>query len=331
MKQRPIKKLKLSKSWNFPYLHFHVAACLFLLVGLSGFSQKRFLTRALQIENDNDAYTLNLTRDQYYSQGVALRFRILKDSTPANPKLLKIIRSYDLNHRIYTPKRLWWTEVEELDRPYAGQLSLATSNQYFYKKGAYLKAKLELGWMGPFLRTGDLQYHWHKTFGMQLPLAWQFEINDGPIINAYGTYAQTLASAENLDLTTESNLAIGTSFTHVRQEFMIRFGTFKPIQKSTQYNGVLGIENKGPGNHEFYFFISPGLEYVGYNATIEGQLIGRESIFVEERVSWVHQIRAGIMASWTKFDFALLYYYRTKETPESTFHKFVGIRMAQRF
>jgi len=112
---------------------------------------------------------------------------------------------------------------------------------------------------------------------------------------------------------------------------MIRIGSFKPIQTSTQYNGVLGIENKGPKNHEFYFFISPGVEYVGYNATIEGQLIGQSSFYTEERVAWVYQTRAGLMASWTKFDFGLLYYRRTKETTESTFHKFVGIRMAQRF
>lgn len=175
-----------------------------LLCAQAGISQKkRFLTRSLQIENDNDAYTLNLTRDQYYSNGVAIRYRVLRDSTPANSKLLKVIRSYDINHRIYTPKRLWWTEVEQLDRPYAGQMSLSASNQYYYKRGAFLKAKAELGWMGPVLKTADLQYHWHKTFGMQLPLAWQYEINNGPIINAYGTYASTLAAEEGVDLTIE--------------------------------------------------------------------------------------------------------------------------------
>ena len=294
-------------------------------------AQKHSFSRELQVENDNDAYTLNLNRDQYYSNGVAIRYRMLKDSTPSNLGLLKVIRSYDINHRIFTPKRLWWTEMEELDRPYAGQISLAASNQYYFRRGAFLRAKLEIGWMGPVLKTADLQYNWHKTFGMQLPLAWQYEINNGPIINTYGTYAITVAAMDNLDLTTESNLALGTTFTHVRQEFMIRFGSFKPIQKSTQYNGVLGIENKGPRNHEFYFFISPGVEYVGYNATIEGQLIGASSNYTEERVSWVYQTRAGIMASWTKFDFALLYYRRTKETTEATFHKYIGIRMSQRF
>ncbi len=312
-------------------LKFFFLVITLLSAELSEGQSVRKLNRELQVENDNDAYTLNLTRDQYYSNGVAIRYRMLMDSSKWNSKMAKIIRSYDLNHRIYSPKYLFWDDVADMDRPYAGQMALAASNEYYYKSGQYLKAKLELGWMGPSLRTGDLQYEWHKTFGMTLPLGWDYEINDAPIINTYGTYAYSLASSKTLDLFTESNLALGTSFTHLRQEVTVRFGTFRPIQHSTHYNGVLGIENKGPANHEFYFFISPGYEYVVYNATIEGNLIGKESIYTETRVPWVFQMRAGLMASWTKFDFALLYYRRTEETTESTFHKFIGIRMNQRF
>lgn len=302
-----------------------------LSISLIGYSQTKHLTRELQIENDNDAYTLNLTRDQYYSNGVAIRYRHLMDSSKWKPSMAKLIRSYDLNHRIYSPRHLFWEDSADMDRPYAGQITVAASNQYYYNSKAFLKVKLELGWMGPSLRTGDLQYEWHKAFGMQLPLGWKFEINDAPIINTYGTYAKTLLSGTVLDLTSESNLALGTTFTHLRQEFMIRFGTFKPIHHSTQYNGVLGIENKGPENHEFYFFLSPGVEYVAYNATIEGNLIGKKSIYTETREPWIYQMRAGIMASFTKFDFALLYYRRTKSTTEARLHKYVGIRMNQRF
>ncbi|MEO9869112.1 lipid A-modifier LpxR family protein [Ekhidna sp.] len=298
---------------------------------LESFSQKKYLIRELQVENENDAYTLNLSRDQYYSQGLAIRYRVLTDSTKWKSGTTKVIRSYDLNHRIYSPRHLFWENVEDMDRPYAGQLALAASNEYYYSKQSYLKLKLELGWMGPALRTGDLQFNWHKTFGMQLPLGWRYEINNAPIINAYGTYASTLATSKSIDLISESNLAFGTTFTHARQEFMMRLGNIRTIDYSTQYNGVLGIENDGPGQHEFYFFISPGLEYAAYNATIEGNLIGEESIYTETREPWIFQMRAGVMASWTKFDFALLYYRRTKETTEARFHKYVGIRMNQRF
>lgn len=302
-----------------------------LLLATLSSAQNKYLNRELQVENDNDAYTLNLTRDQYYSNGVAIRYRHLTDSSKWKSQLEKVIRSYDLNHRIYSPRHLFWEDSAEMDRPYAGQITLAASNEYYYRDERYLKLKLEAGWMGPSLRTGDLQYEWHKTFRMQLPLGWQYEINDAPIMNLYGTYASSLLSGEDIDLISESNIALGTTFSNVRQEFTIRLGDIKPIQNSTHYNGVLGIENDGPANHEFYFFLSPGIEYVAYNATIEGNLIGKESIYTEIREPWVFQMRAGIMASWTKFDFALLYYRRTKETTEARFHKYVGIRMNQRF
>ena len=300
-------------------------------MSFSTLGQKKYFVRELQVENDNDAYTLNLTRDQYYSNGVALRYRKLLDSTNRNSLYKKVIRAYEVNHRIYSPKRLWWENVTDMDRPYAGQITFAASNEYYLKNNSYLRAEMELGLMGPALRTGDLQYHWHKTFGMQLPLGWDYEINNAPIINGYGTFAKTFIKSKSVDLTTESNGALGTTFTFVRQELMVRLGKFKPLEESTQYNGVLGIVNDGPDNHEFYFFLSPGFEYVAYNATIEGNLLGKESIYTETREPMVFQMRAGIMASWTKFDFALLYYRRTKETTEATFHKYVGIRMNQRF
>lgn len=314
-----------------PFLHHWFLYMLLLTTAYQAAAQKKYLNRELQVENDNDAYTFNLTRDQYYSNGVAIRYRRLMDSTMWSDGHQKVIRSYDINHRIYSPKHLYWENVEVMDRPYAGQMSLAVSNEYYYKKECYLKAKFELGWMGPSLRIGELQYEWHKTFGMQLPLGWDYQINEAPIINAYGTYARKLAQVQYADLIAESNLALGTSFTHVRQEIMLRLGQFKSLHSSTQYNAVTGIENTGPGNQEVYFFISPGLEYVAYNATIEGNFIGKESIYTEVTKPWVYQMRAGIMASWTKFDFALLYYRRTPETTEAIFHKYVGIRMNQRF
>lgn len=303
---------------------------LFLSVHVT-FAQNNFLNKEFQIENDNDAYTLNPTRDQYYSNGVSLRYRRLVDSTSFKSQSKKIIRSIDLNHRIYSPRHLYWNDVNDMDRPYAGQITVALSNESYFKNDSYLKIKGEVGWMGPSLRTGDLQYHWHKAFGMQLPQGWDYEINDAPILNGYFTYAKTLAEREDLDILTESNAALGSSFNYLRQEFTIRIGTIKPIQNSTHFNGILGLENKGPGNQEFYFFLSPGVEYVAYNATIEGNFIGKESIYTETRAPWVFQVRAGLMASWTKFDCALIYYRRTKETTEAIYHKYVGIRLNQRF
>jgi lipid A 3-O-deacylase len=306
-------------------------ALLFFSVLFTSFAQEKTLKREFQVEADNDAYTLSLTRDQYYSNGIFLRYRFLTDSSKWKSSLAKVVRSYDFNHRIFSPKYLAWTRSSQMDRPYAGQMSLSASNEYYYNDASYLKLKLELGWMGPALNTGDLQYAWHNALGMQLPQGWKYQINDAPIINLYGTYAKTLASIKDADVLSESNMALGTSFTHVRQEFVFRMGNLNAIHQSTQLNGVIGRKDDERKLQEFYFFISPGVEYVAYNSTIEGNFIGRASIYTETRQPWIYQTRAGLLWSWTKFDFALLYYRRTKETSKSTFHKYVGIRMNLRF
>lgn len=313
----------------------HHIPCIILFISITtantAFTQEKYLNKELQIENDNDAYTLNFSVDKYYSNGVAIRYRMLHAPSQWKDRFEKVIRAYHINHRIYSPRQIWREDSADMDRPYAGQLSLSISREYYFKNQSYLNATFELGWMGPSLKTGKLQYRWHKTFGMTLPRGWHFQINDSPIINFYGTYAKTLITGKDIDLTLESNLALGTAFIHARQEIMMRFGRFRPLQKSTQYNALVGSVWDDPGNKEIYFFLSPGIEHVAYNATIEGNLIGNESIYTEETVRWVYQTRAGIMLSWTTFDFALIYYRRTNETTEATFHKYVGIRMNQRF
>jgi len=308
-----------------------IIASLPVFITLFAESQSKVLTRELQVENDNDAYTLNWTRDQYYSQGVALRYRILTDSSKWKKSTEKVIKAFVLNHRFYTAKHLFWADSADMDRPYAGQISLSATREYYLKSNAYIYAELELGWMGPALRMGDFQRNWHKTFGMQEPLGWRFQVNNTPIVNLYGRYAKVFWESADVDVSSQSNLALGTAFSHVRQEILFRIGNFKPLHQSTQFNGRLGQMDNSSKLHEAYFFIGPGIEYVPYNSTIEGGIIGEESIFTKESEKWIYQTRAGILLSWTKFDLALFYYRRTKETSESTFHKYVGIRLGLRF
>lgn len=308
-----------------------VLIAVLILLSLDTFSQGKVLRHELRVESDNDAYTLNLTRDQYYTNGLIIAYRVLSDSSKWKSSFEKVINSFNLNHRIYSPRHLHWSDSADMDRPYAGQMSLSYSREYFFKNNSHFKGEVEVGMMGPSLRIAQLQYEWHKAFGMQLPQGWKYQINDAPIVNVWAKYAKTLTEFKSVDIISESNFTGGTAFTHLRQEFMVRLGNIKPISSSTQYNGVTGITNNGPGQQEIYFFISPGVEYVFYNSTIQGTDIGKESIFTKTAEKWVYQTRAGFMMSWTKFDFALIYYRRTRETPESQFHKYMGIRLNQRF
>lgn len=291
---------------------------------------KKHLTFDYQLVVENDAFTLDMTKDQYYSSGIFAAVRWLGDSTGK----AKIIRSAQLNHRMFTPSWIGWENQVQLDRPYAGLLSASLIQEYYFHSNQYLKAHLELGWMGPGALVGETQTIWHQWFNMPEPKGWTYQINDTPIVNLYMTYVKPVYSSYHFELTAESNVGLGSVFNYFRQELMIRMGKLRPVYQSAYTGSSLGNQrqlSEVPVLSEIYVFYSPGLEYVYYNATIEGNFIGERSTYTEESIHWITQHRVGIMFSWTRFDLGVIAHWRTRENTDATNHSFVGVRLNQRF
>lgn len=302
----------------------------FLLVWLASFSQPRILKMEAQLIVDNDAFTGDLNQDQYYSSGIFPTFRILRDSG----EKAKVIRSYQINHRMYTPSWIGWDRLERFDRPYAGVFSISAANEYYFLKGRYLKVELEMGILGPHAYVGNAQRTWHQWFGMPDPNGWKYQINDQPMVNLQLKWVEPLFYAKKVDLFSESSVATGTVFNYFRQDLIFRIGDLKPIHQSAYLSASLG--NKGEKKRhqlvqEAYLFYSPGLEWVGYNATLEGNFIGDPSVYTVKATQWVWQHRAGFMFSWPVFDLGITAAWRTRENREANHHNYVGIRLNQRF
>ncbi len=286
----------------------------------------RYLDREIQIEADNDAFTGNLYLDQYYSQGSYGKYRVLDTL-----RTKKLIKSIGLNHRIYTPSNVSLTDVEQFDRPYAGHLTISGSLAFFDEKSATFYG-LELGTMGKSSLAQPIQEGWHKTFGFGAPEGWKYQINDSPIINGQFQYARVLAGGKHIQLLSESNLAAGTAFTNVRQEVMLRVGKFFSVKESVLYGSNVGHKKfKSEVTRESILFVAFGPEYVFYNSTIEGNLIGEESVHTEEIIPWVRQWRVGAMFAWSSFDFSMIAYFRSAENTKANVHRYVGFRFSQRF
>ncbi len=303
----------------------------FVLLGsYTSWSQAHLLKYEIQLVVENDAFTGSLTQDQYYSSGIYPTFRMLKDST----EKAKVIRSYQINHRMYTPSWIGWDRIERFDRPYAGLLSASAANEYYFNSGSYLKAELEVGIMGPHAFVGNAQRTWHRWFNMAHPEGWKYEIRDSPVLNVHLKGIYPLVKTQKLDILSESSLSAGTIYTFLRQDMVVRLGDILPIHQSGYTSSTLGKTGhlmKHQAVQESYFFYSPGMEYVAYNATLEGNLIGAESVNTVESVNWVWQHRAGFIFSWPMFDLGMIAYWRKKENPEARNHNYVGIRLNQRF
>ncbi len=290
----------------------------------------RILGREFRFVIDNDVFT-SIYRDQYYTSGLFAILRKIK-SEPGDST--KKVRSYVFLHRIYTPSRLSWTDFEDFDRPYAGQVSMQVGNEYYFISQRYIRTYLELGITGPASLTQPIQERWHTILNLPLPEGWKYQISNIPTVNLYVTHAKNLVGTENLDVISETDLSFGTIFNDIRQEFMLRIGKLKPINRSVQYNGVIGALKPTSAletAQEFYFLISPGLEYNIHNSTIEGGFLGGEYPHTEEPVNWIYQNRVGVMMSWVRFDIQVFHYWRTKDTKEAISHTYVGVHLNYRF
>ncbi len=290
----------------------------------------KYLKNEATLLVENDAFTLNLYKDQYYSSGIFPAFRFVKDTTAQR----KIIQSIQLNHRIYTPKDIMWRNEDLFDRPYAGQLSATLSREAYLHAHQYLKIAIELGWMGPSNGVGNMHRYWHKILNMGVPKGWGYQINDTPIALIHLKYGHSLLQFRRIEILSETNLTAGTTNNLVRQEVTFRFGRFFSIDRSSYFSGQLGSGKKLlkiPEMNEIYVFYAPGYERVFYNASIDGNFIGDASLFVSSSKKNVIQHRYGIMMSWPSFDLGMTGYIRSPETIESTGHYYVGVRMNQRF
>ena len=302
-----------------------------LFFASSAFSQNNsdYYTKEIRLVVDNDVFT-SIIRDQYYSSGLFGFYRHIVSQSDSSAK---IIRSYSLNQRIFTPNSVRWRNVERFDRPYAGHISVFLSNEY-YRPSTYLLTRLELGWMGPGSLTGDIQETWHKWFGLPNPEGWDFQIQNSPIINYYMTFAGKLVETEGLDILSESNLSLGTAFTNIRQELIIRMGKFNTLGTSVHYNGQLGSVKKNQqtkGTIEGYLFYAPGVEYNFNNTTIEGNIIGTSSPHTEVPLRWIWQHKGGFMLSWPGFDIQFTFYWRSREASVATPHVYGGLHLNKRF
>lgn len=299
----------------------------FYLITLSVFSQKgRYLDREIQIEADNDAFTMNWTLDQYYSQGSYGKYRVV-DTTGFRKRILWV----GLNHRIFTTRGVSFKEVEKFDRPYAGQLS-ASAGVAWYDERSFYEYIFEAGVMGPASLAEPIQTGWHKFFGMPRPEGWDYQLNNSPILNGYANTAHLLVRAGNVQIIGEGHVAAGTAFMYARPEVLFRLGKFKNLEESVQYGANLGHrQKKSQQTVETILFFAYGPEYVFYNSTIEGNFIGTPSIHTEEIENLVHQYRIGMLFSWSSFDLSFIYYRRSVETKGALNHRYVGIRLGQRF
>lgn len=220
----------------------------------------------LGYENDFFAAT-----DRYYSQGlVACYKRPVRDSSAFRGFFLPMSKArrqigFGLDHMAFTPSSISWDSIVEQDHPYAATLranvlfeTIDTAHEEM------LSWSLSLGIMGPEAFGGELQSAFHRSLDNPPPNGWSHQLSTGLLLDA-GFHGEHRVSNtdQRLFLVLEAAANAGTS--RIDATFGTRFG----IQLKSRNNFL-----------RFHAYMNPAFRFVGYDATLQGSLIGFKSEYV---------------------------------------------------
>jgi len=265
---------------------------------------------------DNDLFT-STVHDRYYTSGMEFFYRFLEDNN--NPKINKFIKDLRIGQYIYNPQTVRAADYYVNDRPFAGYLFFESGVNIFYQNESVLKLTGQLGILGPSSQAQGVQKFIHKTFSYPKVEGWQYQIKDAYGIQAEAFYSHKIKDEEFkdfADLSLQADAKLGTIWTEVSAGLMARIGFKKllPMYDSNlHYASLNSAKSKDKEVREFYFYISPNINYQVYDATIQGGISDAESPVTFKITPWRFNFESGIKYRRNNWNLSYAFVFRGKE------------------
>ncbi len=251
--------------------------CLLVLLTGTAFSQQ--YKNELGFKTENDAYT-STTNDRYYTNGLFLYFRRALNPNEQKPGIEKKIYEISAGQKMYTPYSGDVPDPKDQDRPFAGYLYASGAYSIFYKNEDVLKTSVEIGTVGPNSLAKGAQKFLHRTIGFYTPAGWDYQIKNELAINLAANYSKLVIRSNNelVDLSAQGYVNAGTTFSGAGVSALFRLGRLNQLFYSGYHQAVIGDGRTKPlQESEFFFYAKPQLNYVAYDATIQGSMFKNNS------------------------------------------------------
>jgi lipid A 3-O-deacylase len=286
-----------------------------LLCFCVGFAKAQSFKNEFGFKSENDAYLATLN-DRYYTNGLFIYFRRALNTDNATNNIEKKTYEISVGQKMYTP---YWGSVplkEDQDRPFAGYLYAGGSYSVFYKNESVLKTSAEIGFVGPKSLAQDAQKFLHKTVGFYSPAGWEYQIKNELALNLSANYSKLLLRSDDniVDLSGQAYANLGTTFSGLGGSVLFRAGKLNQLFNSSYHNAVIGNSKTARLNKsELFFYAKPQLNFVAYDATIQGSLFNNNSPVTFGVKPIVFEQQLGINYSTQRFtaDFSVI--FKTKE------------------
>jgi lipid A 3-O-deacylase len=310
---------------------------IFTLSFLSVVAQTTNYKSEFGFRSENDSYLAG-GQDRYYTNGLALNFRTaLNELKFKNKNLRKMILELEVGQKIFNPQSGSISNSIYVDRPFAGYLYGGASLNLLYQSENNLKLSLSGGTIGPSSLAKEAQELMHNVIGFYEIDGWQWQVNNELAINASAEYNYLINRFANdkIDFTANSYINIGNTFSGTGVGLTFRSGAINPLFKSATSQSRIS-NNATPKElteKEFFFYAKPMLNYVIYDATIQGGLFNKDKgpiVFDAKPLVFSQQIGATYSKNRITADFSIL--FKTKEVKSSAKpHQYGSIALFYRF
>jgi hypothetical protein len=228
---------------------------------------------------ENDLITYANT-DRYYTNGIAISLQSPRLAHSVFSKLMipyghKAFVSYNvvMVQDMYTPTDTRISPTLHCDRPYASYLYFGFNRTLSDPvRNLKISTRADLGILGPYSPGSYLQTLVHKTFPTNdAPKGWDSQIQTDLIANYNLQLMKAVVNRPKVSLLAGTTLKAGTLITSAGLGLQFQTGQFDP---------VFGIkEGEAWPKSEFYFFSRTSLDFIGYNALLQGGAFNKDNIF----------------------------------------------------
>ncbi|MCC8423873.1 lipid A deacylase LpxR family protein [Mucilaginibacter sp. UR6-11] len=273
------------------------------------------------IQSDNDSY-LGQGSDRYYTDGLFLFYHHALD-VKGNNVLANKVLGFELGQKIFNPRGGNIPSARYVDRPFAGYLYAGANLNFLYKNESNIKFGAQLGVVGPASGAQAAQTWVHKTFGFYTPTGWQYQIKNDVELNLSAEYNTLLARDTAVDLSFTSYANLGNGFTGAGFGGLVRIGVFnKLFNSASTESSVIADNGATPAiKHEFFLYYRPMLNFIGYDATVQGSLFRKhddptsdEITLMPQRVMLSNEI--GLTYTTNRWTFDAAATFHTKDVKE---------------
>jgi hypothetical protein len=189
------------------------------------------------------------------------------------------VLGFELGQKIFNPQSGYVPNSSYIDRPFAGYLYIGSTLNFLYQDESNLKIGAQLAAVGPASLAKQTQNFVHDNFGFYHTNGWQYQIDNDFELNLSAEYNKLLGRTAWGDISLASYGNLGNGLTGAGAGALVRLGNFNKLFNSVSTQST-ATKNGGQQLHPFelFFYYKPLLNYVAYDATVEGSLFGTRSV-----------------------------------------------------